>query len=45
MRPPATPFSPLPSDATLADVIAKVNALIESINEMWPPDEPPIETR
>lgn len=45
MKPPATPFSPLPSDATLADVIDKVNALIDTINGMWPPDQPEQETR
>lgn len=32
------PISPLPSDATLADVIAKVNEIVEAINFMWHPE-------
>ena len=33
------PIQPLPSKATLTDVVAKINELIECINHMWYPED------
>lgn len=35
------PITPLDPRADLATVIAKINELIEHINFMWSPEEPP----
>lgn len=39
MKVPETPIQPLRTDATLADVIAKVNELLEAVNGMWNPND------
>lgn len=39
MKVPETPIEPLRTDAKLADIIAKVNELIEAVNGMWNPQD------
>ena len=36
---PDTPIQQLPEDATLQQVIAKLNEVIAALNEMWNPED------